>query len=271
MKMHPNHLTDICKACAGNLMADLKDKVKQLIEEDGGNAQAFIEKYRISKEDLDLIMNGISIVSVRTFLKILILSGHVIEVKSIKGQRQNGPSIGVPPCGPENFKPIFPNGTNGRFNHAPRTAGPMAPPAPRAGRPKTEVPSGWNEFDDENDFQDEEEETYGDHPGVIEFDNDPAPEPVMAPHFETMTRKQLVGIIEDKLWSSEIDTDEASKKELIEFLEAKDAQHREVAEKKRRHAESCSAEALEALQNRLAEAVKRNPHLKESVERLLNN
>lgn len=251
------------KGVAVQLMADLKDKLCALARRESCTPQEIATKYSISPSDYDSIMRGVSSVTVKTFIKILILSGHTIEVKSLKEQLQHG--VIPPPMPPRpEFTPRFPAGG---YHHAPRPGQQMEAPT-RPTRPKTSPACDWHEFDEDGAMEDYED-IHGDHMEPINFDDMPEPAAPTTPPFRTMSRQELVDIIEDKLWSSEIDVEDVTKEQLIEFLEEKDKLHKRIASRKSRR-QSVSAEAMEALKNNLEEAVKRNPHLKEDVERLID-
>lgn len=262
----PEEVNTLARGCASNLMADLKDKFMALVKKDGSTPYEFAAKYQISSEDVNSILRGVSLVSVRTFLKILVLSDHVIDVKDIKETLRQG-VVPPPPMPPRpGFAPRFPHA--GGFRHAPQPGRPMEAPT-RPTRPKTSAIPEWHEFDNDGDG-DEFDDVYGDHMEPIDFDEAPAA-PASAtpptPPFRTMSRDELVDIIEDKLWSSEIDVENASKAELVRFLEEKDRMHKMVASRKQRN--EVSEEKLEELKDHLADAVKANPHLQKQVEKLL--
>ena len=266
--LQPNKVTALAKGCAHNLMLDLKDKFTNLVKKSGMSVKQFAETYDISMEDVNFINKGISMVSVRTYLKILILSGHTIEVKSLRETLQPGaaPMPPMPPMPPRpGFSPRFP-GMEGQYRHAPEPGEPMRAQT-RPTRPKPSVENEWNEFDVDEEEQDEFDDMYGDEMPPIDF-NEPATEP-QAPNFRAMGRQQLTAIIEDKLWSSEIDIENASTRELVEFLEKKDELHKQNVERRQRRQEREEAD-LESLKDRLADAIKANPHLKGTVESLLN-
>lgn len=83
--------------------------------------------------------------------------------------------------------------------------------------------------------------------------------------FASMPRERLVNIIVKKLWDTEIDIEEASNEELVEFLNKKDKRIREMREVEK--AEK-NPEFMRFV-NGLKTLVENDPNVKDAVEKLV--
>ena len=85
--------------------------------------------------------------------------------------------------------------------------------------------------------------------------------------FASMSRERLVNIIVKKLWDTEIDIEEASNEELVEFLNKKDKRIREMKEIE--NAEK-NPEFMRFV-NGLKTLIKNDPKVKDVVEKLVRS
>lgn len=85
--------------------------------------------------------------------------------------------------------------------------------------------------------------------------------------FASMPRERLVNIIVKKLWDTEIDIEESSNEELVEFLNKKDKRIREMREVEK--AEK-NPEFMRFV-NGLKTLVKNDPKVKDAVEKLVRS
>ena len=99
----------------------------------------------------------------------------------------------------------------------------------------------------------------------IPTEEDPRQEEEKKSPFASMPRERLVNIIVKKLWDTEIDIEEASNEELVEFLNKKDKRIREMreVEKAEKNPE------LMRFVNGLKTLVENDPNVKDAVEKLV--
>lgn len=99
----------------------------------------------------------------------------------------------------------------------------------------------------------------------IPTEEDPRQEEEKKSPFASMPRERLVNIIVKKLWDTEIDIEEASNEELVEFLNKKDKRIREMREVEK--AEK-NPEFMRFV-NGLKTLVENDPNVKDAVEKLV--
>lgn len=86
--------------------------------------------------------------------------------------------------------------------------------------------------------------------------------PTNTPNFRAMSEEQLIDIIQNKLWDSEIDVDCATKNELVAFLEDKDRQLQELKARRERQQLEGDPKVVD-LKNKIKKTLEENPNLKE--------
>lgn len=101
----------------------------------------------------------------------------------------------------------------------------------------------------------------------IPTEEDPRQEEEKKSPFASMPRERLVNIIVKKLWDTEIDIEESSNEELVEFLNKKDKRIREMREVEK--AEK-NPEFMRFV-NGLKTLVKNDPKVKDAVEKLVRS
>ena len=101
----------------------------------------------------------------------------------------------------------------------------------------------------------------------IPTEEEPRQEEEKKSPFASMPRERLVNIIVKKLWDTEIDIEEASNEELVEFLNKKDKRIREMREVEK--AEK-NPEFMRFV-NGLKTLVKNDPKVKDAVEKLVRS
>lgn len=99
----------------------------------------------------------------------------------------------------------------------------------------------------------------------IPTEEEPRQEEEKKSPFASMPRERLVNIIVKKLWDTEIDIEEASNEELVEFLNKKDKRIREMREVEK--AEK-NPEFMRFV-NGLKTLVENDPNVKDAVEKLV--
>ena len=101
----------------------------------------------------------------------------------------------------------------------------------------------------------------------IPTEEEPRQEEEKKSPFTSMPRERLVNIIVKKLWDTEIDIEESSNEELVEFLNKKDKRIREMREVEK--AEK-NPEFMRFV-NGLKTLVKNDPKVKDAVEKLVRS
>lgn len=101
----------------------------------------------------------------------------------------------------------------------------------------------------------------------IPTEEEPRQEEEKKSPFASMPRERLVNIIVKKLWDTEIDIEESSNEELVEFLNKKDKRIREMREVEK--AEK-NPEFMRFV-NGLKTLVKNDPKVKDAVEKLVRS
>ena len=250
-RLNQRQACEIAREVSSKIINDLNTNLRDFMEKEGLNIQQMASRYGFSVSELHNILNSNDRFSIQTAVKIFILSDKVIEVKNFRDVMQphhncQHHSHQMPP-----MPPMPPRG-------AMPPVGGFEPRYPRHDEARMQAPQdGWNEFDD--DISDET----NDEQDPINFNEGNGD----APDFRSMSRGELENIINEHLWSSEIDVEESTKHDLVAFLEKKEQMRQQNIERKRRAEEEGGD--IEDLKDRLTEACKANPHLKVMVDRLI--
>lgn len=224
---------------------DVRNKLNQFLRESGLTIRQMARDLGLNEDELDRILHGDGRVSLETFATLLIANGLVIEVKPISEApipTRNG--VPVPPRGFDDQQ--LPPPPPGFFDHVRRGGAPTPGEQPRDARGRFMPRSG------------------GPSPA--------APRPAAprggqstAPNFAAMEREQLVEIIQNRLWDTEIDVTRASREQLVRFLQEKD--RRRIALEERREQESDPAVA--DLKDKIKKTLEDNPHLRSVLKQLI--
>ena len=224
---------------------DVRNKLNQFLRESGLTIRQMARDLGLNEDELDRILHGDGRVSLETFATLLIANGLVLEVKPISEApipTRNG--VPVPPRGFDDEQ--LPPPPPGFFDHVRRGGAPTPGEQPRDARGRFMPRSG------------------GPSPA--------APRPAAprggqstAPNFAAMEREQLVEIIQNRLWDTEIDVTRANREQLVRFLQEKD--RRRIALEERREQESDPAVA--DLKDKIKKTLEDNPHLRSVLKQLI--
>lgn len=267
---------------------DIRNKVISFMREVDASERELAYVLAISDGELNQILEGNGEISLSTFAKLLIATGNALEIKPIDetpiGDYENLPSeeeFERPLPRPNIFERPRP-----QMNH------------PQFGRPSFSQPVPPINDDDENrsifdrimhpagfaremaQKAMEERETNGDMP-THRFtqprdehgrfmprqprrEEAPRHEIPTSP-FASMTIDELVKIIRERLWDSEINLATASKHDLVKFLDEK---NKRMAEFKRMKALENDPKVNEFI-GRMKTTFKNNPHLRDWVKKTL--
>ena len=227
------------------MISDVRNKLNQFLRESGLTIRQMARDLGLNEDELDRIQHGDGRVSLETFATLLIANGLVLEVKPISEApipTRNG--VPVPPRGFDDQQ--LPPPPPGFFDHVRRGGMPTPGEQPRDARGRFMPRSG------------------GPSPA--------APRPAAprggqstAPNFAAMEREQLVEIIQNRLWDTEIDVTRASREQLVRFLQEKD--RRRIALEERREQESDPAVA--DLKDKIKKTLEDNPHLRSVLKQLI--
>ena len=254
---------------------DIRNKVMDFMREVDATPHDLAYVLAISDGELEQILRGNGEITLTTFAKLLIATGNALEIKPIEetpmGNYDNIPTE-------EELQRPLP-----RPNVFNRQRPPM-PPHPHFGMPNfTQEPplshfgGGMNipveglDDDDENKMGEPMEE---------EFTREPQPRDArgrFAPReprnqsqrptspFSRMSRAEMIKIIEERLWDSEIDVNRVSDEQLVRFLEQKDKRMKEY----KRMKEVETDPSVMEFKNKLKNTVNNNPHLREWMKKFV--
>ena len=220
---------------------DLRNQLLQFMQGMRTNEEELAYALGMSVGELQQILQGNGEITLTTFSKLLIATNHVLEIKPAEmspmsyGRRPNGGAMPMPPMGGmpmpnQGRRPIgrpsqrpMKRPSNGRGNLPPMPpmGNGMMPPPPMGGMPNGGMPP----MPPMGDF-----ERFGGMPGMSRRPQMP-PMP-QAPswgedvgmngdNFESMSRPELVSIIQSNFWDSEIDVHRANRETLVDFLNTK--------------------------------------------------
>jgi len=253
---------------------DIRNKVISFMREVDASERELAYVLAISDGELKQILEGNGEISLSTFAKLLIATGNALEIKPIEdtpiGDYENIPTE-------EEFNSPLP-----RPNIFARPK--PQPMHPQFGRPtfSRPMPPIHEEIDeDEKDFEPpmpEEfrramEERYGRpvHRPIQPRDEHgrfapmrPKVREEVSP-FESKSTDELVKIIRERLWDSEINLNRASKAELVAFLDEK---NKRMSEYKRMRALEEDPKVNE-FKAKLKNTFNNNPHLRDWAKKFL--
>lgn len=256
---------------------DIRNKVISFMREVDASERELAYVLAISDGELKQILEGNGEISLSTFAKLLIATGNALEIKPIEdtpiGDYENIPTE-------EEFERPLP-----RPNVFARPK--SQPMLPQFGRPSFSRPIPPMHEEDGNDFippmleelRRAMEERYGmpvhrpeqprdeygrfapKHP---QMHKEEAPRREVSP-FESKSTDELVKIIRERLWDSEINLNRASKAELVAFLDEK---NKRMAEYKRMKALEEDPKVNE-FKSKMKNTLHNNPHLREWAKKFL--
>ena len=256
---------------------DIRNKVISFMREVDASERELAYVLAISDGELKQILEGNGEISLSTFAKLLIATGNALEIKPIEdtpiGDYENIPTE-------DEFERPLP-----RPNVFARPK--QQSMQPQFGRPSFSRPIPPMHEEDGNDFippMPEElrrvmEERYGRHvhrpeqprdeygrfaPKHPQMHKEEAPRREVSP-FESKSTNELVKIIKERLWDSEINLNRASKAELVAFLDEK---NKRMNEYKRMRALEEDPKVNE-FKAKLKNTLNNNPHLREWTKKFL--
>lgn len=272
---------------------DVSNKLRELMRETDATEREMAYVLDIPDTEMYELLHNNGDVSLSTFMKIMIATGHALEIKPL--------GAAMPPADP--FR-------------SPTPSGPLPPPPPPPLHINEEEFREPNEDDDEDGYDDEVNESsdeneempeppffhpfpygrprvpYGGTEGCRPDDGlrplRPTPRP-FNPYkrptpprserpaerpaasgkcdFRSKTRDELVRIIVNKLWDSEIDIVRSSFNELVSFLEGKERRRQQLQSGVNEESRP-SSKVLEFI-DKLKEATKENPNLLKYIKKYL--
>ena len=238
---------------------DLRNQMIEFIEANGTNEVELADALAISLDEIDQILNGNGEISLSTFAKLLIATDNVIEIKPAAMMPQRGRM-------PQGRRPMPQMGEM---------------PFPPMGEGMQMPPMGGMPFPP---MGEEMPPRFGGMPGMNKKINKIKQErlpngrfaPKNAPkaslqrvrldelELDELGKNELLDIIRQNHWDSEIDLSQARRGEMIDFLQYKMSQP--VAQPMPQEAQESENEKIARM---LAEEVARNPHLKDMVKKYL--
>lgn len=224
---------------------DIRNKVISFMEKVCTDESELAYALALSNGELKQILEGDGEITLSTFAKLLIATGHALEIRPIEetpiARYDNFPSEDEPNCrayNPPSFNDSMSCTRQEEFARA------MAEKACRRQAHRPTQPR-----DEHGRFMSTRTK--------VEKKTSP---------FESMTVDELVKIIKERLWDFEIDLNRASKEELVDFLNGKNKRMEEM----RRMKELEEDPKVIEFKNKLKETLNNNPHLREWTKNFLN-
>lgn len=256
---------------------DIRTKIMDFMREVDTTKRELAYALAISEGELEQILNGNGEITLTTFAKLLIATGNALEIKPIEetpiGDFENFP------C--EEFCPTHIHAPNHRvaeefarearenvFNDFSRTNN-----RPHFVRPNITRGIDFGEFDfphmrdnrhNEDDGLDDVPQPRDERGRFVPRHRHSHEVPSANPSpFATMSRDEMIKIITDRLWDTEIDLANSSNAQIARFLEDK---NKRIQENKRVRELEADPSVI-AFKNKLKESVNNNPHLRDWVQR----
>ena len=253
---------------------DIRNKIIEFMDEVDTTREELAYALAISEGELAQILEGNGEITLTTFAKLLIATGNALEIKPIE-ETPLATEFGapIPPASFGDEHPHHPCRHHHHDGHMCRRPGAMPPP-----------PRHFDDFErividgpDDDDFGIGDEEPQpapvmqprGRDGRFRPWPRQPQPEPE-APRspFADMEREQLVEIIQNKLWDTEIDVDNVSREQLVHFLEDKDKRMVELREARDRKKFEEDPSVLDFIA-KVKKAVEENPNLNSKLKDIL--
>ena len=256
---------------------DIRNKVISFMGEVDASERELAYVLAISDGELKQILEGNGEITLSTFAKLLIATGNALEIKPIEdtpiSDYENIPTE-------EEFERPLPR-PNVFARQKPQ------PMQPQFGRPSFSRPIPPMHEEDGNDFippmpeelrrameerydrpvhrPEQPRDEYGRFaPKHPQMRKEEAPRREVSP-FESKSTDELVKIIRERLWDSEINLNRASKAELVAFLDEK---NKRMTEYKRMKALEEDPKVNE-FKNKMRNTLHTNPHLREWAKKFL--
>lgn len=256
---------------------DIRNKVISFMREVDASERELAYVLAISDGELKQILEGNGEITLSTFAKLLIATGNALEIKPIEdtpiGDYENIPTE-------EEFERPLPR-PNVFARQKPQ------PMQPQFGRPSFSRPIPPMHEEDGNDFippmpeelrrameerydrpvhrPEQSRDEYGRFaPKHPQMRKEEAPRREVSP-FESKSTDELVKIIRERLWDSEINLNRASKEELVAFLDEK---NKRMTEYKRMKALEEDPKVNE-FKSKMKNTLHNNPHLREWAKKFL--
>ena len=256
---------------------DIRNKVISFMREVDASERELAYVLAISDGELKQILEGNGEITLSTFAKLLIATGNALEIKPIEdtpiGDYENIPTE-------EEFERPLPR-PNVFARQKPQ------PMQPQFGRPSFSRPIPPMHEEDGNDFippmpeelrrameerydrpvhrPEQPRDEYGRFaPKHPQMRKEEAPRREVSP-FESKSTDELVKIITERLWDSEINLNRASKEELVAFLDEK---NKRMTEYKRMKALEEDPKVNE-FKSKMKNTLHNNPHLREWAKKFL--
>ena len=256
---------------------DIRNKVISFMREVDASERELAYVLAISDGELKQILQGNGEISLSTFAKLLIATGNALEIKPIEdtpiSDYENIPTE-------EEFERPLPR-PNVFARQKPQ------PMQPQFGRPSFSRPIPPMHEEDGNDFippmpeelrrameerydrpvhrPEQPRDEYGRFaPKHPQMHKEEAPRREVSP-FESKSTDELVKIIRERLWDSEINLNRASKEELVAFLDEK---NKRMTEYKRMKALEEDPKVNE-FKSKMKNTLHNNPHLREWAKKFL--
>lgn len=256
---------------------DIRNKVISFMREVDASERELAYVLAISDGELKQILEGNGEITLSTFAKLLIATGNALEIKPIEdtpiSDYENIPTE-------EEFERPLPR-PNVFARQKPQ------PMQPQFGRPSFSRPIPPMHEEDGNDFippmpeelrrameerydrpvhrPEQPRDEYGRFaPKHPQMRKEEAPRREVSP-FESKSTDELVKIIRERLWDSEINLNRASKEELVAFLDEK---NKRMTEYKRMKALEEDPKVNE-FKSKMKNTLHNNPHLREWAKKFL--
>ena len=256
---------------------DIRNKVISFMREVDASERELAYVLAISDGELKQILEGNGEITLSTFAKLLIATGNALEIKPIEdtpiSDYENIPTE-------EEFERPLPR-PNVFARQKPQ------PMQPQFGRPSFSRPIPPMYEEDGNDFippmpeelrrameerydrpvhrPEQPRDEYGRFaPKHPQMRKEEAPRREVSP-FESKSTDELVKIIRERLWDSEINLNRASKEELVAFLDEK---NKRMTEYKRMKALEEDPKVNE-FKSKMKNTLHNNPHLREWAKKFL--
>ena len=256
---------------------DIRNKVISFMREVDASERELAYVLAISDGELKQILEGNGEITLSTFAKLLIATGNALEIKPIEdtpiSDYENIPTE-------EKFERPLPR-PNVFARQKPQ------PMQPQFGRPSFSRPIPHMHEEDGNDFippmpeelrrameerydrpvhrPEQPRDEYGRFaPKHPQMRKEEAPRREVSP-FESKSTDELVKIIRERLWDSEINLKRASKEELVAFLDEK---NKRMTEYKRMKALEEDPKVNE-FKSKMKNTLHNNPHLREWAKKFL--
>lgn len=266
---------------------DIRNKVIEFMDEVGTDENELAYALAISNGELNQILEGNGEITLSTFAKLLIATNHVLEIKPIEespiGSYDNIPNEFIEGA----FAPPLPNpflgqrGIGTRQIHAPFSRPSFTDDRHDEMNPNHECQLhnyDWRNYhhgrhipidvpiDEERREQPCNQEpteqrrwVHGETPRRVT-----RPTTVDSP-FDKMENNELIKVIREHLWDSEINLTTATREELVSFLKEKDKRMKRIKQEK----ELENDPMVNEFKERLKRTINENPHLCEWTKKFI--